>query len=248
MSVIDDPTPPSENSPNTTSSDAMNGAPAATNGVAGHSEPSADSSAAATLECQLEFAQHDGLAANLERQLAFIGAFEGAKGVVELQALKVKNGRYLNNYSVFADSSGNAVMLCADPDLADAQGIYLLTARLRPGVESRAPKNDWQEMRKGEGTTDSDIAARTVLPMDLDVQRPSNTSATDEEMAKSVEVALRCWSYLASIIGEDSMAYVHSGNGRQIHVALDSIPESKEVYDLVKGILGDLDARSRLPK
>ena len=83
------------------------------------------------------------------------------------------------------------------------------------------------EVPKGEGTTDNDIEVRTILPIDLDVTRPRNTSATDEQMALSIDLALRCREYLATVIPENSMAWLHSGNGRQIHLALDFIPESQ---------------------
>lgn len=170
-----------------------------TKGVPGHTEPSAGSSAA-TLECQLEFAQSDGLAVNLERQLTFVGA----DGYIELQALHVRLPRksFRPNFAAHTDSLEVAVALCESSLVSDAQGIYIIPARLKPGVETRRPLNRWNDVPKDEGTTDNDIAARTVLPVDLDVKRPKHISATDEQMELSVAVALKCWAYLASILGE----------------------------------------------
>ena len=162
-----------------------------------------------------------GLAVNVRAALAFIGL----AGPIELQVLGAKIGRYDESRAAHATSVDAAVALAAEAEKFSAQGVYLLPSRLKPGVETRlSAPGRWYAIPKRGGTTDSDIAARQVLAVDLDVERPSNTSATDEEMARSVSVALRCFEYLSGIVGVESIAYVHSGNGRQLWLALDGLP------------------------
>ena len=43
-----------------------------------------------------------------------------------------------------------------------------------------------------------------------------------------MHVALRIWNYLeGALVDSRAMAYIHSGNGRQIHLALDSLRTTK---------------------
>jgi hypothetical protein len=98
----------------------------------------------------------------------------------------------------------------------------------------------WYEMEKGGATTDGDIARRRVFAVDCDVVRPSKISATDEQMGASVRVALAVHEYLVPIIGEDAIAYVHSGNGRQLWVALDVIEANEGTKRAIGVVLASL--------
>ena len=197
--------------------------------------------AAMSLEERLAAAQAQGLAPNLRRQLAFVGADER---VFEFQALGVRrypNDSYDKSRASHARSVEDAVALCAEADGWLAHGIYVLPARLRPGVETRhvAPGR-WYDIPKGGGTTYSDVESRLILAVDFDVKRSSAISATEEEMQRSVRVALGAWSFLAHHLGEDALAYLHSGNGRQIHVALDAIPANDGSRRAMAGLLAGL--------
>lgn len=191
-----------------------------------------------SLEDRLAVAQLQGLGPNLRRQLAFVGAGEG---VFEFQVLGVRrypSDSFDKSRAAHARGADEAVRLCAEADNLLAHGVYVLPARLRSGVESRhAAPGHWYDIPKGAGTTDSDVEARLVLAVDFDVKRPSSISATDEEVQRSVRVATNAWSFLAHHLGEDSLAYLHSGNGRQIHVALDAIPVDEESKKGLSGLL-----------
>ena len=53
-----------------------------------------------------------------------------------------------------------------------------------------------------------------------------------------MHVALRIWNYLeGALVDSRAMAYIHSGNGRQIHLALDSLPNDEECKRFASGIL-----------
>lgn len=194
-----------------------------------------------SLEERLSIAQSQGLGPNLRRQLAFVGPNER---VFEFQSLGVRRypqDSFDKSRASHARSPDEAVALCTEADAWIAHGIYILPARLRPGVETRhlAPGR-WYDVPKSGGTTDSDVATRLILAVDFDVKRSSAISATEEEMQRSVRVAQNAWSYIAHHLGESSLAYLHSGNGRQIHIALDAIPATDESRRGMAGLLAGL--------
>jgi hypothetical protein len=206
------------------------------------SDVHANGAAATSLESRLASAVDDGLEPNMRRMLRFIGA----RDVVELQAIGVRRTAedpFERVRAAHATSSQSALTLAQEADGWQAQGIYILSSRLKPGVETRRKPNAWHELGKGTSTSDGDIAARAVLPLDFDALRAAHISATDIEQRISARVALRAWEYLTPIVGEASLAYVHSGNGRQVWIALDDMGECPDVKLLVCSILAGLDAR-----
>ena len=192
------------------------------------------------LEAALAAAQAEGGAPNLLRALAFIGV----TGPIEIQALGVRDrlgSQYDCTKAAHALTAEDALRLVAEAERWTAQGIYLLPAPLRPGVETRhSAPGAWFTLPKRGGTSDSDVAARQVLAVDLDVERPTNTSTTDEETALSAAVAERAMEYLAPIVGADSLAYLTSGNGRQVWLALAGLPTTPEIKALLAAILAGL--------
>ena len=193
------------------------------------------------LESSLARSQARGLDANLRDQFQFLGG----PPLLELQALRVQTprGGFDRSRAAHALDADALVTLAAEADAWQAHGIYLLTARLKPGVETRhASPGRWFDLPKQGGTTDSDVAARLVLAIDFDVQRPTGTSATDDELRLSINLSLKAWDILSERLGVESMAYLHSGNGRQIHIALDSIAVTDESKNMCSAILSGLDA------
>ena len=194
-----------------------------------------------SLENRLLAAQSQGLGPNLRRQLAFVGASES---VFEFQALGVRrypNDSFDRSRAAHARGPDEAIRICTEAETFIAHGVYLMPARLRSGVESRhASPGKWFDIPKGAGTTDSDVEARLILAVDFDVKRPSGISATEEEMQRSVRVALNAWNFLSHHLGESSLAYLHSGNGRQIHIALDSVAVTEASKGALAGLLTGL--------
>jgi len=208
-------------------------------------EPSVEVTAVRTrsLEERLLVAQEMGLARNILKQLAFIGP---RSRTIEIQVLGYKpnpNRSYECVRSAHALSEDDIVTLCTEADSWTSHGIYFLPAKLRAGVDTRnGPPGRWVELGKGSGTTDNDVDARLILAIDFDVKRPAGISATDEELSRSVLIATRAWEFLVGALdGSDSMALLHSGNGRQIHLALESIPTDDESKGLCAAILAGLD-------
>lgn len=194
------------------------------------------------LELLLGACVREGLRSNFFRWLRFRGYVTGE--LIEFQALEVPDGRMSNTRGAFAKTPEAALKLL---DQADrnfrATGIYMVLNSLHPGVQSRGPANRWTDLKKGVSTTDRDITDRRALFIDCDVERPRGTSATDAQVVQAGEFASRVHEFLSGIVGTEALAYAHSGNGRQIYVALASIPETEELSQLVKGCLQALDRR-----
>ena len=194
------------------------------------------------IEAALARAQAEGGAPNLRRAIAFAAV----DGPLELQALGVRDrpgSQYDATKAAHALTADDAVQLAAEAERWTAQGVYLLPAKLRTGAETRhSSPGTWYTIPKRGGTADSDVEARQILAVDLDVERPTNTSATDAEMALSVAVAERAIAYLVPIVGADSLAYLHSGNGRQVWLALAGLPVTPEVKSLLSALLTGLAA------
>ena len=210
--------------------------------VHGKTVPQAEAPQATPLASSLIESQLTGsLEENIARQLAFLGN----PAIVEFQSLGWKrraNDTFEHVRAAHALSLDEAIRLCIEADKANTHGVYILPAPLHPGVETRhAPPGTWFEIPKGGGTTDSDIAARLVLAVDFDVKRPTGTSASDDELLRSVELSTKAYDYL-SVSAPNSLAYLHSGNGRQIHIALDSLPNDEQTRDLCAGLLVGFDA------
>jgi hypothetical protein len=195
-------------------------------------------SAGLTLEERLAVAQSEGLGPNLRRWLAFAGYADGTP--YELQALKVRpraGSDYRPNKFAHVDSLDAGIKLLESGERFDCPGLYTIANPLRPGVATREQLNSWHQMAKGESTTDDDIAARRFLIVDIDAERAKNTSASDEEMACTIPLALRIYEHLAAIVeGDDALAYAHTGNGRMIIVRLNDLAEH-DAAPLIRGVV-----------
>lgn len=203
-----------------------------------------------SLEDRLLAAQEMGLPRNILKQLVFIGP---RSKTIEIQVLGVRrnpNDAYERVKGAQALTEDQVVSLCIEADAMLSHGTYFLPAKLRAGVETRhGSAGTWYEIPKGGGTTDNDVEARLILAIDFDVKRAAGISATDEELSRSVLVAGRAWEFLAGVLGgTDSMALLHSGNGRQIHLALDSLPTDDETKLLCGSILAGMDALFSTPE
>lgn len=170
---------------------------------------------------------------------------------ITLMALGAKESRVggffrAGSYTAFSDSPETAAKLIRElEDRQSPQGIYFLPNRIKEGVESRFEKRTWVADSKGEGLSNSDFEFRRVVYLDLDPDRPRNISATDAQMKATMARAIKVWddltSILSTILSTDTpsspLGLGFSGNGTQIHIAVDDLPATKEVETLVDRLL-----------
>ncbi len=200
----------------------------------------------ARLLALIKASRGEGIEANLRRQCAFLG-IEGA-GLVELQTLpptyvdKTRlDDRPVARFA-FAAGVDEAVRLAeAAENSYQYQGIYLVPNRINPAVACKAPWGQWHPQQKGQGTRDEDIEARRVVYVDFDPKREGgarDVSATPDEMHAAHKLGVRFLLDVAEVIGTVSpLGYLLSGNGVQVHVALDDIPSDEGLTERVRHFL-----------
>lgn len=116
--------------------------------------------------------------------------------------------------------------------------FYFTMNEINPGCYSRQQKDHFLQNRKNLPTTsDKDIIKRKWLLIDLDCERPSGVSSTDEELKKSEDKANEVYKYLRNE-GFEKPIVAHSGSG--VHL-LYKINIAAEETQLVKDCLLALD-------
>jgi hypothetical protein len=193
------------------------------------------------VEARLAQAQREGLIENLKRWLRFSDWQKGQW--LEFQALPGKTDHGDRVRFAHGNERQDILRLLREGANFGATGLYVIANRFNDAVTTRQSRGVWHVVPKGGGITDRDIVARQVLFIDFDAVRSSGTSATEAEMAAVVPIARRVYEKLTDLLGgEEALALGHSGNGRQIFIALDAIPESPAVTEAIKGILQALSA------
>jgi replicative DNA helicase len=177
----------------------------------------------------------EGLEANIGRWLRFQGLAAGQ--AIELQALKVPDGKYISNRVAYAFDETTVVRLLAEADKWGAPAVYVILNQVDDAVATRIPPGRWMPAQKGEATTDADIAKRLVLYLDFDPRRPRGTSATDQQVARALATAELARRRLLQVVNESSIAMGMSGNGASLFIAIEPTVESDSLMALVRGIL-----------
>lgn len=195
-----------------------------------------------TLFERVAAARSEDIAANIGRWLDFAGCTPGETWF-ELQALGVPTNRnFEETRHAHARSVTEAAVLLAQAEKFNAPGVYIIANQINPAVTARDnSRNAWLTAKKGVSTTDLDIAARTVLYIDIDAKRTKGTSSTDEEKAGAQEATGLIIARLCRTLPVRSIGLGDSGNGFGVYVALNALPVTSEVEQVVRGILAALD-------
>jgi hypothetical protein len=173
----------------------------------------------------------DGLLRDAVRYVA------GPGQVVEVRAL---TDQYIHS-GYFSDP---AALICAVEPLdtdSSVQGIYFTLNEVNPALLSRRANRIKMRLGKKDSTTsDADILRRRWLPVDIDPQRPSGVSSTDEEHALALAKADEVAAWLAGL-GFPEPVRGDSGNGAHLLYRID-LPNDEAATALVKACLATLDA------
>ena len=124
-------------------------------------------------------------------------------------------------------------------DLVDLRGenVYITINRVKPELLSRAASERFKKTK--EATSDKDIDGFDWLFVDLDPERTSGISSTDEEVQNAVTLAQRVREYLRSIGFEEPLE-AFSGNGVHLLYKI-GLVNSDENADLLSRCLQALD-------
>lgn len=131
-------------------------------------------------------------------------------------------------------------------DAAKAKGVYFTLNPCDPALLARA-KNRLIASPKAT-TTDQNIKCIRWLPFDLDPDRPSEISATDQE----VEAARILMEDIAAWL-EDQMGFLKcirafSGNGYHVLYRVPDLPNNEESRALIKRCVAAVEAKFRNDK
>lgn len=181
-----------------------------------------------------------GYAENIERFVRFRDT--ESDEWIELQVLKARNcgPNYRPNMAAHIDSELGLARAFEEADKTlQGTGTFYILNRVNPLVRLRAPTRQWNRVLKEQGTTDKDIVSRCGFFFDFDPVRPvKGISASDEESQHAVDAAVTCYGDLAVDLGSDEfLGYGFSGNGVQVHVALDHLPVDEATSLTIKGLL-----------
>jgi P4 family phage/plasmid primase-like protien len=205
-----------------------------------------ETDAAAAVECDLRIALASGLDHNFASWLRFVGWRPGTW--LELQALGVP-GRYGDRVCfAHANSVADATALLTRGERLNASGLYTIANTINPAVATRATPRQWHDAKKGSSTSDRDIIHRRVVFIDVDCKRPSGTSATDAELARTIPVAAAVRAWFAARVGDGPLGSGASGNGRQLFIAFEETAESPELATLVRELVGAVAKRFSAPE
>jgi hypothetical protein len=199
------------------------------------------------LERRLAEAGHEGVRENLGRWLRFVGATPTEW--TELQTLGFRTSHGERSRVAHAAGLDEAVRLLDEAERFVATGHYVIANQVNEAVATRRDGNRWHDALKGGSTTDRDVVVRRVLFIDVDARRPSGTSATDDEVAKAATVGAAIYERLAQHLGgEGGLGYAHSGNGRQLFVALEPVEEAESVALIIRALLAALHRLHSTPE
>lgn len=117
--------------------------------------------------------------------------------------------------------------------------IYFSVNEVNPACSSRKQYNQFLQV-KGSATSKNDIIHRWLLPIDIDVKRPSDISSTDEEKAYAYKKACDVYMFLQSV-GFPQPIVCDSSSGYHLYYPIDLLNDMSS-ENLVRDLFDVLSA------
>ena len=128
---------------------------------------------------------------------------------------------------------------CIEPyDRQKTFQIYFSVNEVNPACSSRTQFEQFLRV-DGSATSKRDITRRTWIPIDVDVERPSKISSTDEEKEYAHQKAGNIYRFLQEN-GFEEPVVCDSSSGYHIYYAVD-LPNTDDIERLIKDIYEILD-------
>lgn len=124
----------------------------------------------------------------------------------------------------------------------DGNNIYIVLNEIEDGCYSREQSEKMLEGNRANKlvtTSDKDIVLRDWLLIDVDPERPSGVSATDEEKSKASDIASNIYKFLRDV-GFENPILADSGNGYHLLYKINLLNNEKNT-ELIKNVLNALD-------
>ena len=120
-------------------------------------------------------------------------------------------------------------------DKAGAKGVYFTLNPVNPALIARAANR----LKVPKSTTqDTDTACIRWLPIDLDPKRPSDISASDEEVALAKEMAKSIAAWMEDELGWPRAIRGFSGNGYHLMYRLPDLPNNQDTHEMIVASIG----------
>lgn len=114
-----------------------------------------------------------------------------------------------------------------------SEGLYWTINEVNPALLSRRANRIEMRLAPGAPTTaDADIVRRRWLLVDIDPDRPSGISSTDEEHKRALDMAGRVSGFLREFYGFPDPILADSGNGAHLMYRID-LPNDDESTTLI---------------
>lgn len=124
-------------------------------------------------------------------------------------------------------------------DEAGAKGVYFTINPVNPALIARSSNR----LKVPKSTTqDTDTACIRWLPIDLDPKRPSDISASDEEVALAKEMAKNIAAWMETDLGWPRAIRGFSGNGYHLMYRLNDLPNNQETHSLIVSAISAIAA------
>jgi hypothetical protein len=156
----------------------------------------------------------------------------------DVREVRIPGGRSVDS-GYFDDP---AALVAAVQPLDGVENAYITVNPVDPSLLARSANR----IRSARSTTsDGQIIERRWLPIDIDPNRPSGISASEEEREAALEVTRQVWTYLNGLGWPEPMVAL-SGNGYWMFYPTE-LPNDTPSTKLVEGVLGHLSARFSSP-
>jgi hypothetical protein len=162
----------------------------------------------------------------------------GSDEIIELRAL-VQRGRKRTIAGYYDPAHRSELVEQAAKLNADGAAVYVVMNPLDPQLLGRYA-NRTEDYAQATAT-DSNVTRRHKLLIDIDPQRPKDTSATKEQLEAALDRARKVYGYLAEL-GWPAPVVAESGNGAHLIYRID-LPNDEPSRDLVKHCLEALAGR-----
>ena len=137
---------------------------------------------------------------------------------------------YFNDFNKLADN--------AERWSGRAEAVYITLNPINPALLARSANKVKSSI---PATSDSDVLRRRWFPIDIDPDRPSGVSSTDEEHSLAIERARQIREFLSSR-GWPAPILADSGNGAHLLYRID-LPNDEESKRLIERCLKVIEAR-----
>lgn len=170
-------------------------------------------------------------------------AFKRDNELFEIRLLAGKNDKTYSGYFTDVETAIQAIIPF---DQSLVYQIYFTVNEINPACSSRKQYNRFMVV-SGSATSKNDIIHRWLLPIDIDVQRPTDISSTDEEKTYAYQKASEVYDFLYRC-GFPQPIICDSSSGYHMYypIDLDNTAETEKLVKTFYEVLGSIYTDSRI--